>query len=499
MSLQKVETEFGPKTQVHASSCNQDYACLAGDCPSFLTVEVETGRRKPRGEAPVPPAVTDPALPVIGDSYDVLLAGIGGTGIVTVNQILATAALLEGLTVVGLDQTGLSQKAGPVTSHLRIGRDAPASNRLGTAADCVLAVDLLVAADARQLAFASPARTITIASTSGTPTGNEVYDPAAAHPDTPRLLEALRQNSRSLMSLDALATAEALFGSTASANLLLVGAAYQAGALPLSATAIEQAIETNGVAVAANIAAFRWGRVAVADPAALDAALHPAPAGTSKRQSNTAAAALTLMDGSPLTGETHRLALIRVEQLIDWQGRRVARRYLDVVERAWQADRALGDDTSYSAAVARGVHHVLAYKDEYEVARLLSRPELLDDVRKQVPGATKVRYRLHPPALRAMGMDRKIAIPARYRPLLGLLARGRVLRGTPLDPFGRAEVRRVERALAQEHVALVERLTAELSPSSYERSVELASASEQVRGYEGIKLAAVERYRAAVR
>jgi indolepyruvate ferredoxin oxidoreductase len=363
----------------------------------------------------------------------------------------------------------------------------------------VLAVDLLVAADARQLAFASPARTITVASTSGTPTGNEVYDPAAAHPDTSRLLEALRQNSRTLLSLDALATADTLFGSTASANLLLVGAAYQAGALPLSANAIERAIETNGVAVAANIAAFRWGRVAVADRAALDAAMHPASTAASKRQSDTAAAALTLMDGSPLTGETHRLALIRVEQLIDWQGRRVARRYLDVVERAWHAERALGDTTAYSEAVARGVHHVLAYKDEYEVARLLSRPELLDDVRRQVPGATKVRYRLHPPALRAMGMDRKIAIPARYRPLLAVLAKGRVLRGTPLDPFGRAEVRRVERSLAQEHVALVERLTADLSPSTYERSVELASASEQVRGYEGIKLAAVKRYREAVR
>ncbi|HWG94867.1 MAG TPA: DUF6537 domain-containing protein [Mycobacteriales bacterium] len=297
--------------------------------------------------------------------------------------------------------------------------------------------------------------------------------------------------------MDALGDAEALFGSTASANLLLVGAAYQAGALPVSAAAIERALEVNGVAVEANRTAFRWGRVAVADPDAYRDAVRPATA--TARASRLAARAAELVGGTPLAGETARTALVRTELLLGWQGERTARRYLDVVVRAWQAERALGERTDYSTAVARGVAHVTAYKDEYEVARLLSRPELLDDVRREVPGATDVRFRLHPPALRSMGLDKKIALPARVRPGLRALSHAKVLRGTALDPFGRAEVRRVERALAAEHTALVEAETAALSEASYDRAVALALAAEQVRGYEDVKLRNVERYREAVR
>ncbi|HWH30287.1 MAG TPA: indolepyruvate ferredoxin oxidoreductase family protein [Mycobacteriales bacterium] len=499
LSVQPVETEFGRKTRIDQTSCNTDYSCLDGDCPSFLTVEVAADAKKTRREVPAPPSVAEPVLPAVGEGFDVLMAGIGGTGIVTVNQVLATAALLDGLTPVGLDQTGLSQKAGPVTSHLRLGTSSAPVNRLspGTAG-CVLAFDLLVASDGKQLKLSSPARTVTVASTSVTPTGDEVYDPSAAHPDSGRLLQALEQASRSLTTMDALGDAEALLGSTASANLLLVGAAYQAGALPVSAAAIERALEINGVAVQANVTAFRWGRVAVADPVAYRDAVRPAAAAT-RQASAVAARALELVGETPLEGETHRLALVRTESLLGWQGEKVARRYLDVVVRAWQAERALGDRTDYSQAVARGVHHVTAYKDEYEVARLLSRPELLDQVRAEVPGATSVTYRLHPPALRSMGLDRKLALPARVRPGLKALSYGKVLRGTPLDPFGRAHVRRVERELAAQHTALVEQQTAALSADSYDRAVALAAAAEQVRGYEQVKLRNVEAYRETVR
>jgi indolepyruvate ferredoxin oxidoreductase len=499
LSVQPVETEFGRKTRIDQTSCNTDYSCLDGDCPSFLTVEVTAQKKKARREVPVPPAVVEPEKPTAAGGFDILLAGIGGTGIVTVNQVLATAALLDGLTASGLDQTGLSQKAGPVTSHLRLGLDTAPANRLSPGgAGCVLAFDLLVAADPKQLRLSSPARTVVAASTSVTPTGDEVFDPTAAHPDASRLVDALRQAGRALTTMDALGDAEALLGSTSSANLLLVGAAYQAGALPLSAAAIERALQINGVAVQANVTAFRWGRVAVADPQAYRDAVHPAAAATATA-SGLAAEALELLGATPLGGETHRLALVRTEQLLAWQGRRTARRYLDVVVRAWQAERPLGDRTEFSQAVARGVHHATAYKDEYEVARLLSRPELLDEVRAQVPGATSVRYRLHPPALRSMGLDRKLALPARLRPALKALSYGKVLRGTPLDPFGRAHVRRVERELAAEHTALVEKQTADLSPATYDRAVALAAAVEQVRGYEGVKLRNVERYRETVR
>ncbi|MDP3710984.1 MAG: indolepyruvate ferredoxin oxidoreductase family protein, partial [Mycobacteriales bacterium] len=368
LSVQPVETELGRKTRIDQTSCNTDYSCLDGDCPSFLTVEVAAARRPVRRAAGAPPVVDEPALPVFEGTFDLLLAGIGGTGIVTVNQVLATAALMDGLDASGLDQTGLSQKAGPVTSHLRLGSGAV--NRLSPgSASCVLAFDLLVATDARQLAYCSPARTVSIASTSVTPTGDEVFDPNAEHPSQPRLLEALTQASRSLVQLDALAAAEALFGSTACANMLLVGAAYQSGALPVSSSAIEAALEVNGVAVVTNVAAFRWGRVLVADPAAFAAAVSPAAVAPSSRAVRASERAAALVDATPLAGETRRVALVRVELLLAWQGRRVARRYLDDVVAAWQAERVLGEATAYSCAVARGLAHVMAYKDEYEVAR----------------------------------------------------------------------------------------------------------------------------------
>jgi indolepyruvate ferredoxin oxidoreductase len=490
LSVQPVETELGRKTKIDQTSCNTDYSCLDGDCPSFLTVQVAAGKKKPAkrvvGE---PPVVAEPVLP---EGADLFLAGVGGTGIVTVNQLLATAALRSNLDTTGLsglDQVGLSQKAGPVTSHLRVGDRGPA-NRVGKGtADLVLGFDLLVAADAKNLAVCSAATTVAVVSTSETPTGTQVADVHAAKTDTAGLLAKVRASVARVVELDALGASEALFGSTAPANLLLVGAAYQLGALPFSAAAIEEAIELNGVAIAANIAAFRWGRVAVADRASFTVAVSPAAARAPR---------VFALGDSPLEGETRRLVAIRAQLLLDHSGLRAARAYVALVERAWHAERVIMVQTTYSEAVARGVAHLGAYKDEYEVARLLTRPELLEEVQAQVPGATKVKYNLHPPALRSMGMSSKLKLGAWSRPLLSLTARGRFLRGTPLDPFGRAEVRRVEREILASHTALVEQLTASLTASNYDAAVAAAGAAEIVRGYEGIKLGNVDRYRSTL-
>jgi indolepyruvate ferredoxin oxidoreductase len=487
LSVQPVDTEFGRKTRIDQTSCNTDYSCLKGDCPSFLTVQAVTGsKKKPaRKAAPEAPSAADP---VLAPKADVFLAGIGGTGIVTVNQLLATAALRHDLDTTGLsglDQVGLSQKAGPVTSHLRVGDKGPA-NRVGHAtADVVLAFDALVMADPKNLAVCSPEFTIAVVSTSETPTGTQVADPQAAKTDVPGQVRKIRDSVVKVFEIDALGASEALFGSTAPANLLLVGAAFQLGVLPMPATAIEDAIDLNGVAVKANIAAFRWGRVAVADPEAFAAA------------TSTSAVSKPTYDlgSSPLEGETRRLASVRAQLLLEHSGPRAVRQYLDVVERAWAAERAVMVATDYSQAVARGVAHVMAYKDEYEVARLLTRRELLEEVQQQVPGATRVQYNLHPPALRAMGMDRKLKLGAWSRPVLRATARGRFLRGTALDPFGKAEVRRVERSLIESHTALVERLSASLTAESYATAVAAAGASELIRGFEDIKLRNVDRYR----
>ncbi|HYZ07511.1 MAG TPA: indolepyruvate ferredoxin oxidoreductase family protein, partial [Pseudonocardiaceae bacterium] len=503
LSVQPVDTEFGRKTRIDQHSCNTDYSCLDGDCPSFVTVEVpdtaarSSGQRpkgeRPGGERAEPPAVPEVVVALPAGGADVFLAGIGGTGVVTVNQVLGTAALRDGLAVHGVDQTGLSQKAGPVTSHLRLaaGELAPA-NRVGPAqASCILAFDLLVAADARNLGYADPERTVALVSTSATPTGAMVRDVSVPPPQVPALLDRLRGQVRELVELDAAAAAQALFGDTMAATFLLVGAAHQAKALPISAAAIEVAIELNGVAVAVNTAAFRWGRVAVADPTAFRTAIG-APTTTA---TPPAPAEPTGIDLDPLAGETRRLAAVRAAQLVGFQDRRTAREYLDVLRVVWAAERQVGADTAFSEAVARGLHKLTAYKDEYEVARLLTDPAFTARLAEEVPGGRRMRYRLHPPTLRAMGRGRKLALGPAWTPVLRLLARGKRLRGTAFDPFGRTEMRRTERALRDGYRVMVQRLAGELTAQSYATAVAAAQAADLVRGYEDVKMAGVRTYR----
>lgn len=488
LSVQPVDTELGRKTQINQSSCNTDYSCLDGDCPSFVTVELPEGQAAPTHGAigrRVPPEMPEVDRPPAGD---VILAGIGGTGVVTVNQVLATAALADGLSAHGVDQTGLSQKAGPVVSHLRLAtKHAAAANRVGLGqAGTYLAFDLIVGADSTNLDYADPQHTLAVVSTSVSPTGTQVREVTAAETDTAALTDRIRGRVRELVAIDAAAAAQLLFGDTMPANFLLVGAAYQAGALPISAAAIETAIETNGVAVTANTDAFRWGRVAVADPEAFADATgtgQPTPAEPAG------------LDLDPLEGETRRMAGIRAGQLVDFQNRRTAETYLGILREVWAAERVLGERTGFSQAVAHGLHKLTAYKDEYEVARLLTDPAFEKRLAAEVPGERRMRYQLHPPLLRAAGRGNKIALGTAWRPVLRLLARGKMLRGTVLDPFGHTEIRRLERTLRDEYTALVRRLVTELTTENYDIALAAAQAADEIRGYESVKLAGVERYR----
>ncbi|MBB5911304.1 indolepyruvate ferredoxin oxidoreductase [Nocardia transvalensis] len=497
LSVQPVDTEFGRKTRIDQTSCNTDYSCLDGDCPSFVTVELpdaaEAKRRTPT--RPEPPELDDLDIAVPDATQNVFLAGIGGTGIVTVNQVLATAALRAGYDVASLDQIGLSQKAGPVVSHLRFAPGAlEPSNRLTPgSADCIVAFDLLAAADAKNLGYGSAETTLSVASTSRTPTGEMVYDKTIEYPDTASLLSRLERVSRTVRSFDALAAAEKLFGNTAAANFLLVGAAYQLGALRLPASAIEEAIEINGVAVAANVAAFRWGRAAVAKPDEFAAATSSAP---SRRADIDIPA--DLFDELAATGETRRLIEIRAAELIGFQGVRVARDYARTMERVWQAQRRVTDRTEFSEQAARGLYKFTAYKDEYEVARRLVDPAFLAEVAAQVPDGANLTYRLHPPVLRALGRRKKIGLGPRSHVALRLLAKGKRLRGTVFDPFGHAHVRKVERALLAHYTEMITTLADTLA-TDYDRAVEAAALHDVVRGYEDIKLANVEIYRNRLR
>ncbi|MGW5222564.1 indolepyruvate ferredoxin oxidoreductase family protein [Nocardia sp. NPDC004085] len=494
LSVQPVDTEFGRKTRIDQTSCNTDYSCLKGDCPAFVTVELpDPAERKPRGagRAPRPPRLPELVHEPPATTQNVCLAGIGGTGIVTVNQVLATAAMRAGYEVASLDQIGMSQKAGPVVSHLRfaVGALEPANRLAPASADCIVAFDLLAATDNKNLAYGSAATTVSVASTSETPTGDMVYDRSVTYPGEGVLLRRLEQVSRSVRSFDALAAAEALFGNTAAANFLLVGAAYETGGLRLPGWAIEEAIEINGVAVDANLAAFRWGRVAIARPDEFAAA-------TTRRTTEPTPVEVPadLFDGLTATGETRRLVELRALELIGFQSVAVARDYVATMQRVWAAERRVTDRTEFSEQVARGLYKFTAYKDEYEVARLLTDPAFLAEVAAQVPDGANLTYRLHPPVLRALGRKDKIGMGPGSHFALRLLAKGKRLRGTKLDPFGYAHVRRVERELRAHYTAMVTDLAEALDRSGYDRAVRAAALADVVRGYEDIKLANVADY-----
>jgi indolepyruvate ferredoxin oxidoreductase len=493
LSVQPVETEFGRKTRIDQSTCNTDYSCLDGNCPAFVTVEVpESSAPITRQQSPAPPQVAEPQRPPIAGVYNIFLAGIGGTGIVTVNQVLAMAALRGGLHAEGLDQTGLSQKAGPVTSHLRLSTEAvDSSNRVSPgSADCILAFDLLTAVDAKNIGYGSPERTIAVASTSRTPTGDMVYNGAVEYPSEQSLLSRLDVRTRALTSLDALAAAERLFGHTTAANFLLVGAAYQAGAIPISAPAIEEAIAINGVAVRANQAAFRWGRVAVADPVVF----RSATAATSVVGRSDTEVPEHLLRECPVAGTARELLERRAAALISYQGDRVAARYIDLVQCVWSGERGVTARTELSEAVAQYFYKLLAYKDEYEVARMLTDPTFREHLHAQVPDGRNVTFKLHPPALKAIGRKKKIGMGPRTHFALRILAKGKRLRGTSLDPFGQTKIRRLERRLSAHYEAMVRDFIATLTDESYDTALAAASAADLVRGYEEVKLRNVGRY-----
>ena len=503
LSVHPVETEFGRKTQIHQSSCNKDYSCLRGDCPSFLTVApLGPPRKKERPAFTIDRSLPEPVLRVPRDA-NVFMMGIGGTGVVTVNQVLGTAALLDGKHVRGLDQTGLSQKGGPVVSHLKITEHpAEVSNKVAAgAADCYLGFDVLVATVPANLDHARPDRTIAVVSTSQVPTGAMVTHTDVQFPDGSGLRAAVDRITRKdeNVYLDALGLAETLFDDHMASNMLVLGAAYQAGALPVSAVAIEQAIGLNGVAVAMNTQAFRAGRLLVADPGWLSTIKRHRLGALETVAAPLTAAARALVERAGAAGELRRLLEVRVPELIDYQNERYAREYVDFVARVRQAEQArVPGETRLSEAVARYLFKLMAYKDEYEVARLHLKADLVQRLAEEFPGGVRVQYHLHPPLLRALGLSRKLKFGPWFDTAFRGLTALKWLRGSALDPFGRAAVRTTERVLPGEYRAMIQRALDRLAPDTYERAVQAARLPDLVRGYEDIKLRSVEKYRAEV-
>ncbi len=500
LSVQPVDTEFGRKTKIDQSSCNLDFSCINGDCPSFATITPsKRGARRlakaaaansgsahgasKRGRAkPAPTSFPSPVIVAPTDELVIRMPGIGGTGVVTVSQIIGTAAMLEGFKVRGLDQTGLSQKAGPVVSDLVLSRaDLVGSNKAAEGGvDVMLAFDLLGAAADAQLKGASKGRTIVVGSASATPTGKMVLHPSLPYPGRTELEDRLDSNSRAELNRYAPANelVVGLFGDNTTANVFLVGVAFQSGVLPISTENLERAIELNGVAVERNLAALRWGRHWVVDPAAVASA-----AGLdAERAADADAGGLDAVELDPIA---HRAA-----DLVAYQSTAYSRQYLAVIDDIRQA----GASPEIVDAVGRNLYKLMAFKDEYEVARLLLSPEAKAAAEAVGGRGAKVQWQLHPPMLRAMGMKNKLKLGRWATPLMMGLRAGRRLRGTALDLPGYSSLRRAERKLHADYATMMKQLVR--SDKDAAVVLEIAELPEMIRGYESIKEANIAAYHA---
>lgn len=522
LSVHTMSTGLGPKTTIDQTSCNLDFSCLEGDCPSFMTVEVPEG---PVGATPqevraalqnvlgAPDTIEAPvAANHVDATVNIRMAGIGGTGVVTASQILGTAAMFDGWTVRGLDQTGLSQKAGPVVSDLRLSNDqTPDSNLIGSGeADLIVGFDMLVAVSDKTLASASADRTAIIASGTPTPTGEMVGNPDVAYPDQSDMQSRVEDCSivEANRYVDAAGLTKAVFGDAATANVFLLGVAVQSGRLSVSPDAMERAITLNGVAVEANTESFRLGRAWYADSEAIEERVGlTAPADDDQvgDLANGGVAVDPLPEGLRLkvgdiglVGEELDRVTMLTADLVQYQNRRYAQRFLDVVGRMAEAElRAVGEPGQFTSATAQGLHKLMAYKDEYEVARLLIGPEATAAAEKVGGARPKVVWRLHPPLLRALGMSGKMRINSQWgRPMMRALAGARRLRGTPLDPFGYAGLRRHERSIIGTYTSVLDLLAANLNRENISWATSVAEAALDVRGYEDLKAERLEIFEA---
>ena len=482
VSVQPLVTEWGRKRTIDQSSCNKDFSCLNGFCPSFVTVH---GAKLKKGESVAEPAdwqpLPAPTLPQTNHPFGIIVTGVGGTGIVTIGAVMAMAAHLEGKGVGVIDMAGLAQKGGAVYSHIRIANTPEEIHAIRVAAggaDLVLGGDIVVAGNKKVLTAIKEGSTRVIANTTEFLPGDFTRNADFSLP-TERLKRAIagaagRDNSH---FIDATKLATALLGNSIGANMFMLGYAYQLGALPLSAESVEKAIEMNGEAVKMNLAAFRYGRRAAIDPAAVQSLVEP------KQLEN---------DSLKLSQSFDEIVARREAFLTAYQSKRYARRYRNAVEKivVAEAEKAPGQ-SALSEAVARYLFKLMAYKDEYEVARLYTDTSFIERVKGSFDGDLRFEFHLAPPLLAKKdprtGEPKKMAFGPWMLKAFGVLAKFKVLRGTPLDIFGYSEERRTERQLIADYEALLDKLMAELTPYNHQTAVALASIPEKIRGYGPVK------------
>ena len=478
LSVVPLETATGRKRAIDQSSCNKDYSCLNGFCPSFVTIE--GGRlRKPKPVAAIGEALPEPTLPPLKDPFNILVTGIGGTGVVTIGALLGMAAHLEGKGCSIMDMTGLAQKGGAVFSHIRIANrpeDIHAVRVAAGNADLLLGCDEVVAATFDSLAKGRVGHSRAIVNSHETITADFIKNPDAQFPG--HTLQAAIEAAvgpGAAEFVDGTGLATALIGDTIASNMFMLGYAYQRGLIPVSAEAILRAIELNGTAAKQNQLAFDWGRRAAHDlPAVIRAAERTSPTARHIPQS------------------LDEIVAHREKLLTGYQDAAYAARYRRLVDRVVAAERAVMPNlNALSVAVATYYAKLLAYKDEYEVGRLHADPVFQERIAAQFEGDYKIHFHLAPPTLSRVDAATGRIAKQQFGPwmmrVFRLLARLKGLRGTALDPFARLPERQLERRLITDYERLVEEILGRLDAGNHATAVALASIPEQIRGYGHVK------------
>ncbi len=483
ISVQPLETELGRKRVIDQSSCNKDFSCLKGFCPSFVTVEGGALRKAEASRsgdalAAALARIPTPEPVAMGENYDILVTGIGGTGVLTVSAVLGMAAHIEGKGATIMDMTGMAQKGGAVLSHLRIGAspDAIYAPRLGPGmASLILGCDLVVTTGKETLQTVRTGETRAVVNSHVVPTA-QFQANAGIDFGSSRLTGAIADvvGTERTRFVDATTLATKILGDSIATNMFMVGFALQAGWLPLSVESVEEAIRLNGIAVDSNLRTLAWGRVAAADPDAAKAVASAAGA-----------------DPDGFSQSLDELIERRARLLADYQDAAWAQAYRAVVDEVRGAEAALSADTAFTAAVARNLAKLMSYKDEYEVARLHASAAQSARLAAQFDGDFKLKFHLAPPLLArkdpSTGLPRKMEFGSWMLPVFRLLRRGKRLRGSVFDIFGYTHERRTERRLIEEYKALVRDLAGRLTPDNLAIAVELAELPDQIRGFGHVK------------
>jgi len=489
ISILPLETEFGRKRKIDQSTCNKDYSCVKGFCPSFVTVTgakiaVHSSGNPERLQAAIDnlPAPQQPLL--TGQGYNILVAGIGGTGVLTIGALLGMAAHLDGKGATILDMTGMAQKGGAVTSHIRIGQNPESiyTSRLSEGmTDVILACDLIVASGNPILKTVKPGTTTAILNTDVAPTGefqsNKFFDLGEA-----RLRSAIINavDGGDVFEIQATKLSTELTGDSIGTNILMLGYAIQKGLIPLSLQAIEQAIRLNGTFVNGNLRTLALGRLAAHDPEALGRELNDEPLAVKLETFEDVLAS-------------------RIRHLTAYQNEEYAKIYRDFLSELRlkiEAKKIPGSE-AFLREVALTLSRLMAYKDEYEVARLYTDHKFMERIKAQFTGDFEISFNLAPPLLPGKdpdGRPKKRHFGPWTMSLFKLLARFKQLRGTPLDIFGYTAERRKERQLISDYRELVQSLTAKLTEANLQAALQVAHAAYEIAGYGPVKIAAIQRY-----